>query len=127
LVCVKGTLGFNGYFLAMAHHRRAEKLLARIWFDIAGRWHHRALPTDEELEHFRAEAADLLGLDAGSDRTEKQAPSDDASLAEPVLQAGAAAAWAREWAGHSSTLGNQSPGPPADGVFPNGPEAFTRP
>ena len=33
----KGTPGFNGYFLAMAHHRRGETLPAWIWFDIAGR------------------------------------------------------------------------------------------
>ena len=57
----------------------------------------------------------------------KHAPSDDVSLAELVLQADPAAAWAREWAGHSSTLGNHSPGPPADTVFPSGPEAFARP
>ena len=111
----------------MRHHRRGETLPARIWFDIAGRWHHRARPTDERLKRFRAEAADLLGLDAGSDRMEKHAPSDDAALAELVLQADPAAAWARDWAGHSSTLGNHSPGPPADAVFPNGPEAFARP
>jgi tetratricopeptide (TPR) repeat protein len=123
----KEGLGFNGYFLAMAHHRRGETLPARIWFDIAGRWHHRALPAHEALKRFRAEAADLLGLDAGSDRMEKHAPSDDAALAELVLQADPAAAWARDWAGHSSTLGNHSPGPPADAVFPNGPEAFARP
>jgi eukaryotic-like serine/threonine-protein kinase len=123
----KEGLGFNGYFLAMAHHRRGETLPARIWFDVAGRWHHRALPTHEGLKRFRAEAADLLGLDAGSDRMEKHSPSDDASLAELVLQADPAAAWARDWAGHSSTLGNHSPGPPADAVFPNGPEAFARP
>jgi hypothetical protein len=58
---------------------------------------------------------------------EKHAPSDDASLAELVLQADPAAAWAGDWTGHSSTLGNHSPGPPADAVFPNGPEAFARP
>jgi hypothetical protein len=76
----------------MAHHRRGETLSARIWFDFAGRWHHRALPADEELKRFRAEAADLLGLDAGSDRMEKHASSDDASLAELVLRADPAAA-----------------------------------
>jgi hypothetical protein len=111
----------------MAHHRRGEMLPARIRFDIAGRWQHRALPTDEELKRFRAEAADQLGSDAGSDRMGKPAPSDDASLAALVLQADPAAAWAREWAGHSSTLGNHAPGSAAAAVFPNGPEAFARP
>ena len=38
----KSVLGFNAYFLAMAHRRRGESAPARLWFDVAGRWwHHR--------------------------------------------------------------------------------------
>jgi WD40 repeat protein/serine/threonine protein kinase len=123
----KSYLAFNAYFLAMAHLRRDESALARIWFDIAGRWHHRTAPADEELRRFRAEAAGLLGVGPEADREAEHAPADDATLARLVLQADPTATWARTWLGHSRTGLNHPARPPADAPMPNGPEAFARP
>jgi WD40 repeat protein len=123
----KRTLGFNAYILAMAHLRRGEAAPARIWFDIAGRWHQHVAPANEELTRFRTEAAGVLGLEPGTDREGHRAPSDDATLAELVLQADPSAAWARAWLGKSSTRRNHSVGQPTDASMPNGPGAFARP
>jgi eukaryotic-like serine/threonine-protein kinase len=123
----KSTLGYNAYFLAMAHWRRGEFTAARIWFDIAGRWHHRVAPADEELRRFRAEAAALLGLGPEADREIGQAPADDPTLARLVLEADPTATWARTWLGHSRSGLNKPAGPPADVAIPNGPQAFAPP
>ena len=123
----KPTLGFNGYFLAMAHWRRGESAAARIWFDVADRWHHRVAPANQELRRFRAEAAGLLGVGPESDREVEHTPADDATLAGLVLQADPTATWARTWLEHSRPGLNHSAGPPADAGMPNGPEAFARP
>jgi eukaryotic-like serine/threonine-protein kinase len=120
-------LGFNAYFLAMAHHRRGESVPARIWFDISGRWHHRVAPTDQELTRFRAEAEGLLGLGSASDRKEEHPPDDDATLARLVLEADPTAAWARSWLEGSRSNRERPPEPPASACMPNGPQAFAQP
>jgi WD40 repeat protein/serine/threonine protein kinase len=109
----KGSLGFNAYFLAMAHLRRGEAERARIWFDVAARAHRRSAPADAELKQFRAEAAKLLGLNAEADRENDREPADDATLARLILQADPAAAWAWNWMG--------------DSAMPDGPDAFAGP
>jgi len=123
----KSALGFNAYFLAMAHRRRGEAGPARTWFDVAGRWHRRAAPADQELKRFRAEAAGVLGLSPEADPNEEHAPADDATLARLVLKANPSAAWARTWLGNSKAGLNHPAGPPADAAMPNGPEAFAPP
>ena len=55
----------------LAHLRRGESSPARIWFDIARRWHHRADPGNPELIRFRAEAASLLGMSPEADRNQR--------------------------------------------------------
>jgi tetratricopeptide (TPR) repeat protein len=55
-------LGFNAFFLAMAHGRLGDRPRALRWFDEADRWMRKNAPTDEELVRFRAEAAELLGI-----------------------------------------------------------------
>jgi tetratricopeptide (TPR) repeat protein len=58
---------FNGFFLAMAHWRLGEKDQARTWFDRSVRWMGKGmLDHNIELRSFRAEAADLLGIQAPS-------------------------------------------------------------
>src|SRR5262245_58236047 len=60
-------LAFDLYFLAMAHHRLEEAVRARDYYDWAVRWTaaQRDLSPSkaEELRMFRAEAADVLGVD----------------------------------------------------------------
>jgi hypothetical protein len=64
-------LAFDLYFLAMSHHRLGETARARDFYDWAVRWQR----TDpgltpayiEELDRFRAEAAELLGIEAKKD------------------------------------------------------------
>ena len=59
-------LAFDLYFLAMSHHRLGEATRARDYYDWAVRWprtHPKLSPGHhEELDRFRAEAADLLGI-----------------------------------------------------------------
>jgi tetratricopeptide (TPR) repeat protein len=55
-------LGFNAFFLAMAHWQRGDKPQARSWHDKAVLWMEKNHPSNEELIRFRAEAAELLEL-----------------------------------------------------------------
>ncbi len=66
----KGGDAWAHFFLAMAHQQRGRKDEARQWYDKAVEWVEKNQPTLEknkpnqaELRRFRAEAAQLLGLD----------------------------------------------------------------
>jgi hypothetical protein len=50
----------NGFFLAMAHWQLGHKTEAREWYDQAVQWMKKYKPIDEELRHFRTEAAELF-------------------------------------------------------------------
>jgi serine/threonine protein kinase/tetratricopeptide (TPR) repeat protein len=54
----------TGFFLAMAHWQLGEKDKAREWFDKSVQWMEKdpVKKDDAELKRFRAEAAELLGL-----------------------------------------------------------------
>ncbi|HJZ94163.1 MAG TPA: protein kinase, partial [Gemmataceae bacterium] len=62
-------LAFDLYFLAMSHHKLGETARARDYYDWAGRWprtdQHLAPGHLEELDMFRAEASELLGVNVG--------------------------------------------------------------
>ena len=51
------------FFLAMAHWQLGNKVEARQWYDRAVAWMEKNRPKDEELRRFRAEAAELLGVE----------------------------------------------------------------
>src|SRR5687767_3747973 len=51
----------------MAHWQLGEKDKAREWHDRAAQWMDKHQPTDEELLRFRAEAAELLGIEKMKD------------------------------------------------------------
>jgi hypothetical protein len=51
-----------GFFLAMAHWRLGEHDKASEWFAKSVQWMDRGLHDNAELQHFRAEAAELLGV-----------------------------------------------------------------
>jgi len=53
----------TGFFLAMAHWQLGQKDEARQWYDKAVEWMEKNQPEDEELRRFRAEAAELLGIE----------------------------------------------------------------
>jgi tetratricopeptide (TPR) repeat protein len=55
-------LSFNAFFLAMAQCRLGNKDEACSWYDQAVAWMDKNQPTNEELRRFRAEAAELLGV-----------------------------------------------------------------
>jgi serine/threonine protein kinase/WD40 repeat protein len=65
------TLAYDLYFLAMSYHRLGETLRGRDYYDWAVRWAaaQRDLKADvlEELNAFRAEAAEVLGIDRTKD------------------------------------------------------------
>jgi tetratricopeptide (TPR) repeat protein len=51
------------FFLAMAQQQLGDAVAARKWYDRAVQWMDKNRPQDEELRHFRAEAAALLGIE----------------------------------------------------------------
>ena len=51
---------FNTFFLAMAEQQRGDADAARRWHERAVAWMDENKAGDEELAHFRAEAAELL-------------------------------------------------------------------
>ncbi len=53
----------EGFFLAMAHWQLGAKDKAREWFDKAVQWMDKGKKDDAELKRFRAEAAELLGVE----------------------------------------------------------------
>jgi hypothetical protein len=53
----------DAFFLAMAHWKLDEKDEARRWYDKAVEWMKKHLGNTRYLERYRAEAAELLGLD----------------------------------------------------------------
>jgi tetratricopeptide (TPR) repeat protein len=55
------------FFLAMAHWRLGDKEQARKWYDKAVEWTDKNRPKDPKLLRFRAEAADLLGVEQKND------------------------------------------------------------
>jgi hypothetical protein len=55
-------LGFNTFFLAMAHWQLGAKEEARKWYDRAVAWMEKKEPKNEELRRFRAEAEKLMGI-----------------------------------------------------------------
>jgi serine/threonine protein kinase/Flp pilus assembly protein TadD len=58
----KGGDSCDWFFLAMAHWHLGNKDEARRWFDQGVGWMDKNQPENEELQRFRAEAAELLGL-----------------------------------------------------------------
>jgi uncharacterized protein HemY len=55
-------LSSNAFFLAMAHWQLDQKEEARQWYDRAAEWMDHNRTQDEELQQFRAEVEDLLGV-----------------------------------------------------------------
>jgi serine/threonine protein kinase/tetratricopeptide (TPR) repeat protein len=65
----------NGFFLAMAHHRKGDHQLARDWYDRSARWLEQRKPEDAARDwlhkyvlEYRAEAAALMGVDSPGGR-----------------------------------------------------------
>jgi WD40 repeat protein/tetratricopeptide (TPR) repeat protein len=54
-------LGFNGFFIAMAHWRLGHKNEAAAWYDRSAEWMDKHRSRNEELERFRSEAEELMG------------------------------------------------------------------
>jgi serine/threonine protein kinase len=52
----------EGFFLAMAYWQLGAKDKAREWFDKSVQWMDKTTPVNTELKRFRAEAAELLGI-----------------------------------------------------------------
>jgi serine/threonine protein kinase/tetratricopeptide (TPR) repeat protein len=54
------------FYLAMIHGRLGEKEQARKWYDQALQWMEQHDPDNGELNHIRAESAELLGIKASA-------------------------------------------------------------
>lgn len=61
---------YAGFFLAMTQWQLGQKQKARETFDVAAAWMREHAPNDAQLARFRAEAAELIGLDVGTDNEE---------------------------------------------------------
>jgi tetratricopeptide (TPR) repeat protein len=64
---VRNDSAHDWFFLAMAHWQLGDKEEARDWYDKAVAWMDTNKPRDEELLRFRAEAAQLLGVESKKD------------------------------------------------------------
>jgi tetratricopeptide (TPR) repeat protein len=73
-------LSFSAFFLAMAHWQLGEKEKARDWYDKAATWMDGNIPDHEELGRFRAEAAELLGVEVTTVPTEPRQEKADEEL-----------------------------------------------
>jgi hypothetical protein len=51
------------FFLAMTYWQQDQKDKARRWYDEAAQWQRENKPDDADLLRFRAEAAELLGIE----------------------------------------------------------------
>jgi hypothetical protein len=71
-------VGFDWFFLAMAHGQLGEKEQAHKWYAKAMQWMDKNKPQDEELRRFRAEASALLGIgDALKLKAKEGSPGKD--------------------------------------------------
>jgi Flp pilus assembly protein TadD len=86
----------DGFFLAMAQWRLDQKPNARRWFTHAAQWMDKQKPADEELQRFRAEAADLLGLPEKHVEAPAPASAGNAALYTLVLETDPKAIWTYE-------------------------------
>jgi tetratricopeptide (TPR) repeat protein len=69
---------YNEVFLAMAHFRLGNRVEARRWFDKAVEIMDKSSPQNQELQRFRAEAAELLAISESSPKPQ----SDEVSTVE---------------------------------------------
>jgi len=60
------------FFLVMTHHQLGQAEQARQWYDRAVEWIEENTPEDDYLNRIRAEAQELLGLEAGPVPDEKE-------------------------------------------------------
>jgi tetratricopeptide (TPR) repeat protein len=63
----KGGNSFDWFFLAMCHEKLGDKEKSRQWYDRAVEWMDKKQASNEELRRFRAEAAQVLGMDKKKD------------------------------------------------------------
>ena len=68
---------FDWYFVAMIHAQQDRLDEARQWYDRAVAWHTESQAGNEELQRFRMETAQVLGLPSPPPPTTKHAPPAD--------------------------------------------------
>ncbi len=69
---IGGAHSYDSFFLAMAHWQLDNKEEARQWYDKAVEWMEGNDPEDEELQRFRDEAAEVLGIEKQSTLEDKK-------------------------------------------------------
>jgi serine/threonine protein kinase/tetratricopeptide (TPR) repeat protein len=108
------------FLLAMSHWQLGERLEARRWYDRAVEWMENKAPVafKSELDPFRTEAAQLLGLGQGALPRGEKAPAGEAKQADRALHTAPFTA---------RTSGNRFIGQPADAAMPSGRDAFAQP
>jgi uncharacterized protein HemY len=59
--------GYDWLFLAMTHWQLGRLDEARAWYENAAGWMEQHSPHNKDLQHFRTEAAALLGISNAQD------------------------------------------------------------
>lgn len=72
-------LGFDAFFLAMAHWQLDQKDEAMQWYDKAVAWLDESAADDAELVRFRGEAEELMEIDS-SESSEADRQPDSATV-----------------------------------------------
>ncbi len=75
----QGGDSYDYFFLAMSHRQLDNKVEARVWYDKANAWMNKNESKNDELIRFRAEAAELLGIEDGKNPKEESPPAPDAN------------------------------------------------
>ncbi|HEY3393267.1 MAG TPA: hypothetical protein VGK58_11210, partial [Lacipirellulaceae bacterium] len=73
------------FVLALAHWQLGHQQQARKWYVQAVEWMEKNNPDREDLQHLRAEAAELLGIDERESSLKAQSKNDDAADKAPPL------------------------------------------
>lgn len=66
---------FNGFFVAMAEHRKGDHEQARSWYDRSVAWMAENKPKDRDASRYRDEAAALLGMKTKQAGTASKPPA----------------------------------------------------
>jgi tetratricopeptide (TPR) repeat protein len=85
------------YFLAMAHAKLGDGELAEKWFRAADLWMALVAVTNEELKRFRAEAIDVVGVEAEPISSKSLTPEAEQELLQLCVAADPKGAWIHYW------------------------------
>jgi serine/threonine protein kinase/tetratricopeptide (TPR) repeat protein len=94
-----GMAAIDCYFLAMAHAKLGHAEQAEKWFRVADLWMALFAATNEELKRFRAEAIDVVGVEAEPISRMSLTPETEQELLRLCVAADPQGGWVHHWMG----------------------------